>query len=84
MERTKLIAARLRRHWTLEQAAEHLQVGVNTVIRWEKGQRRPFAYNVQKICEVYQAAAWELDLGLVFPYDAPETPAKIEEGKIGG
>jgi transcriptional regulator with XRE-family HTH domain len=79
MERTKLIAARLRRHWTIAQAAEHLRVGVNTVIRWEKGQRRPFAYNVQRICEVYQAAAWELDLENAHHPDAPEVPANIEE-----
>ena len=79
MERAKLIAARLQRHWTVAQAAEHLQVGVNTVIRWEKGQRKPFAYNVQRICEVFQAAAWELGLEESCCPDVPATPANVEE-----
>lgn len=62
MERKKLIAARIKQHWTIEQAAEHLGVGVNTVSRWEKGQTNPFPYNVQRLCDVYEAAASELDL----------------------
>ena len=62
MERVKLRAARLKKHWTLEQAAERVGVEPNTLYRWEKGVAMPRAYNVQKICEVYEATALELDV----------------------
>lgn len=62
MERTKLIAARERLHWTQQQAAIKLGVGVNSVIRWERGRVKPFGYNIQRLCEVYQATPSQLDL----------------------
>ena len=62
MERTKLIAARERMHWTQQQAALKLNVGVNSVIRWERGHVKPFGCNIQRLCEVYQATPSQLGL----------------------
>jgi transcriptional regulator with XRE-family HTH domain len=62
MKRTKLAAARAKKHWTLEQAAEQIGVDINTLYRWEKGRAKPRAYNIQKMCEVYEARASDLDL----------------------
>lgn len=72
MEPTKLAAVRARRRWTLEQAAEHLCVDVNTLHKWEKGKATPRAYNVQKLCEVYELSAWELGIGNQILNDLPE------------
>ena len=66
MERTNLIEARTRKHWTLEKAAEQLEVDADTLCRWEKGRTRPRAYNLQRICEVYGVSAAHLGLA-----DAP-------------
>ncbi len=62
MERKKLVTARVRKHWTLAQAAEHLLVDINTLSRWERGKSTPRAYNLQRLCEVYEVAASELDI----------------------
>ncbi len=79
MRRTKLINARLNRQWTVEHAAEEIGVGINTLIRWEHGPNRPFAYNVRKICNVYGTAASELDLEDECYPDIPEISATTEE-----
>jgi len=62
MQRTKLIAARERMHWTQQQAAIKLNVGVNSVIRWERGHVKPFGCNIQRPCEVYQTTPSQLGL----------------------
>lgn len=62
MERTQLIEARIRKHWTLEKAAEQLEVDTDTVCRWEKGKTNPRGYNLQRICEVYGMSAAHLGL----------------------
>ncbi len=62
MKRIKLAMARARKHWTLEKAAELLLVDVNTLSRWERGKATPRAYNIQRLCEVYETTA--VDLGL--------------------
>ena len=62
MQRTKLIAARERMHWTQQQAALKLNVGVNSVIRWERGHVKPFGCNIQRLCEVYQTTPSQLGL----------------------
>jgi transcriptional regulator with XRE-family HTH domain len=79
MERTKLIAARERLHWTQQQAAMKLGVGVNSLIRWERGHVRPFGYNIQRLCEVYQATPSQL--GLEDEAWADETPVFAAPGK---
>ncbi|MBV9022073.1 MAG: helix-turn-helix transcriptional regulator, partial [Ktedonobacteraceae bacterium] len=65
MKREKLVAARVRKHLTLEDAAELLGVNANTVYKWEAGKATPRFYNIQKLCEVYEASAWELGLDIV-------------------
>lgn len=62
MERQKLKAARLDRHWTLAQAAEQVGVDVNTLSRWERGKTRPHGYNIVRLCEVYEKTSAELGL----------------------
>jgi transcriptional regulator with XRE-family HTH domain/tetratricopeptide (TPR) repeat protein len=62
MERVKLITARERKHWTLQEAARRIEINYNTLYRWEKGLSTPRGYNVQRLCEVYEATTWELGL----------------------
>jgi len=62
VERKELRSARLDKHWTLAQAAEHLEVDINTLSRWERGKTRPHGYNIAKICEVYERTSAELGL----------------------
>jgi transcriptional regulator with XRE-family HTH domain len=74
VERIQLIEARTRKHWTLEQEAEQLEVDTDTVCRWEKGKTNPRGYNLQRICEVYGMSAARL--GLV---DAPSPDDSASE-----
>jgi len=69
MERTQLSQARHKKFWTLEEAAEHIGVDVNTLHKWEHNKASPRAYNLQRICEVYQMTAEEL--GLVVAASSP-------------
>ena len=62
MERKKLKNARQLSRLTLAQAAEKLQVDVNTLWRWECGKTSPRAYNVVELCRLYKHSAAELDL----------------------
>jgi transcriptional regulator with XRE-family HTH domain/tetratricopeptide (TPR) repeat protein len=61
-KRTALIAARMKRHWTLEQAAEAIGVNHNTLWRWEQEKATPRGYNLQRLCEVYETTATALGL----------------------
>jgi transcriptional regulator with XRE-family HTH domain len=65
MKREKLIAARVRKRLTREDAAALLGVNPNTVYKWEAGKATPRFYNIQKLCEVYDASPWELGLDIV-------------------
>lgn len=62
MERKKLKNARLHSHLTLTQAAEKLQVDINTLWRWECGKTFPRAYNILALCKLYECSASELGL----------------------
>ena len=82
MKRPLLIRARTQKHWTLARAAEELQVDINTISRWEHGLSRPFAYNLERLCQVYGATA--ADLGLEEEWEAtdstsPMTPSKEQQ-----
>lgn len=61
-KRSRLIAARGCKGWSLENAAEHIGVSVNTLNKWELGKAAPYAYNVAKLCEVYGSSTEELGL----------------------
>lgn len=62
MERARLSQARHKNHWTLEAASERVGVDVNTLHKWEKGKASPRAYNIQRLCEVYECSAEALGL----------------------
>ncbi len=62
MERARLSAARLKKHWTLEEAAAELGVDRSTLLRWEKGKTTPQPMHVRKLCEIYGLTAQELGL----------------------
>jgi transcriptional regulator with XRE-family HTH domain/tetratricopeptide (TPR) repeat protein len=62
MKRVQLRAARERRRWSLERAAEQIGVSKNTVWRWEMGEAEPYAFNLSQMCRVYGMTAAELGL----------------------
>jgi len=62
MKRTKLVEARARRNWTLEEAAEQIGCAPNTLDRWELGTMNPTAYNRARLCETYGKTMEELGL----------------------
>jgi tetratricopeptide (TPR) repeat protein/transcriptional regulator with XRE-family HTH domain len=49
----RLRLERVKRHWTLEKAAEELQVGRVTLYRWETGQTTPNASGLMQISKGY-------------------------------
>lgn len=62
MKRTKLVAARARQGWTLEQASERIGCAPNTLSRWELGLMTPSAYNKARLHAVYGLTDEELGL----------------------
>jgi transcriptional regulator with XRE-family HTH domain len=52
----------LRKHWSVREAAERLEVDSDTLFGWELGKVRPRGYNIQKLIDVYGMSAEELDL----------------------
>jgi transcriptional regulator with XRE-family HTH domain/tetratricopeptide (TPR) repeat protein len=59
----KLQAARDRKVWTLEEAAEAVGVGAQTFWRWENYVQRPRQYALRKLIQVFGASAKELGFG---------------------
>ncbi len=67
----KLIAARLAKHWTQEQACEHIGVpNVRTWQRWETEGTIPSPYFRMRLCKVFNMSLE--DLGLFFGNDSTE------------
>ena len=62
MKRTKLVAARARKGWTLEEASEHIGCAPNTLSRWELGLMAPSSYNKARLSAVYGTTTEELGL----------------------
>lgn len=60
MARTALVEARLKKHWSQEEAAEVIGIDHNTLYRWEAGKSTPRGYNLRQLCEVYGLSAAEL------------------------
>ena len=60
MERTQLVEARLKKHWSQEEAAEAIGIDHNTLYRWEAGKATPRGYNLRKLCEIYGVTATDL------------------------
>jgi transcriptional regulator with XRE-family HTH domain len=59
----KLILARKRRLWTLEQAANMVGVSFQTYIRWEHGQQSPHASGLMLLCKVFEMTPEALGFG---------------------
>jgi transcriptional regulator with XRE-family HTH domain/tetratricopeptide (TPR) repeat protein len=59
----KLQAARDRKVWTLEEAAEAIGVGAQTFWRWENYVQWPRQYSMRKLIQVFGASAEELGFG---------------------
>lgn len=62
MKREKLTAARYRKGWSQEEAAERVGVTRNTLSLWERGLAAPYPLHCQRLCEIYEKPADELDL----------------------
>ena len=62
MKRTKLVTARARKGWTLEQAAEQIGCAPNTLNRWELGHMTPSAYHKARLRAAYGMIDEELGL----------------------
>ena len=62
MKRTKLVAARAHKSWTLEQAAERIGCAPNTLSRWELGVMTPSSFNRARLCAIYGMTTEELGL----------------------
>jgi transcriptional regulator with XRE-family HTH domain len=60
--RQRLVAERLRRHWTQLEVADQLGTTPGNVSRWERGITSPGPYFRSRLCEVYGRSARELGL----------------------
>lgn len=77
--RTALVEARLKRHWSQEEAAEAIGIDHNTLYRWEAGKATPRGYNLRQLCEVYGMTATELG----FEQDKQIYPDSNQVGEPG-
>lgn len=60
--RQRLIAERLRRHWTQLEVADQLGTTPGNVSRWERGITSPGPYFRSRLCELFGRSAQELGL----------------------
>lgn len=60
--RQRLVAERLRRHWTQLEVADQLGTTPGNVSRWERGITSPGPYFRSKLCELFGRSARELGL----------------------
>lgn len=74
MERKQLIGYRHKKHLTLEQVAEALEVDVATLQRWEKGKSAPHGYNLERLCTVLDCPEWEFGLSESDPFQPSALP----------
>lgn len=80
MERTQLSRARQKKFWTLEEAAERLNIDKSTLQRWEKGTSSPQPINLQKLCNIYDATLAEL--GFAEPCNDASIQHIVEEDTL--
>lgn len=57
---TALVEARLQRGMSQKKLADAIGVSLSTVVRWEKGMTRPFAYHQRKLAEFFGKTSQEL------------------------
>lgn len=60
-ERISLQAARQRAGLTIEEAAERINVGVNSIKAWEAGKHRPRGFMLNRIYKAYNAKPGSID-----------------------
>ena len=60
--RQRLVAERMRRHWSQLEVADQLGTTPGNVSRWERGLTSPGPYFRSKLCELFGSSAQELDL----------------------
>src|SRR5215831_16269591 len=60
--RERLVAERLRHHWTQLEVADHLGTTPGNVSRWERGITSPGPYFRSRLCELFGSSAQELGL----------------------
>ena len=60
--RQRLVAERLRRHWTQLEVADQLGTTPGNVSRWERGITSPGPYFRSRLCELFGRSAQELGL----------------------
>lgn len=73
MEWGKLRQFRLKRHWTLVQAASKIGVDPKTLDKWELGKSHPRGYNAEQLCKIYEMSPSLLlkrDDGMEIPLEA--------------
>ncbi len=56
----RLLTARKRMHWSQKKAADACKVDLQTFFRWEHGEQLPHGYNLEQLCDVFQASATDL------------------------
>lgn len=76
--RTRLTEARLERGLSQREVADYLGTTAVNVSRWERGITRPIPYYRQKLCTLFEKAAWELDLAQRVP--GAITPETLRPG----
>jgi transcriptional regulator with XRE-family HTH domain len=67
--RQRLVAERLRRHWTQLEVADQLGTTPGNVSRWERGITSPGPYFRSRLCELFGKSAQELGLTWDEPYE---------------
>lgn len=60
MSNQKLLQARAQRHWTQEQAAARIGIGISTYRRWESGAQLPHASTLVLLCDTFKMSARDL------------------------
>ncbi len=62
MKNAKLRAARAKKHWSMEVAAEKIGVSKTSIARWENGEQQPRGTSLDLVCAAYGLSAEELGL----------------------
>lgn len=55
-----LVRLRKERGWTKSKLAQKLGWSYNTITSWERGERMPYQYAIEDICEVFNVTETEL------------------------
>jgi WD40 repeat protein/transcriptional regulator with XRE-family HTH domain len=82
MKRTATLALRQEREkrgWSRNYVAEHIEVDVITVGRWERGERMPHPHHRQKLCNLFEMNAQELGLLSTVTQDADVEIVALQE-----